>query len=179
MSFHILRLTTVLFASSVSLTIAQAPSSFPSHCLPRIDSDPPLDAQNCAIALNEFSSEFHELSLFTNTASEPGTVHLPYDRVHNDCRLRVEKIYRSKANVSVNDVWAQGIRLDRDCVSGEEFSGGRIFVDASAGLTVSLRPEGQGKEWEERFAAGNVLPDKGSKGEGVDGLVQITAGSGN
>ncbi|KAL8801691.1 MAG: hypothetical protein Q9182_004285 [Xanthomendoza sp. 2 TL-2023] len=178
MFYKTLPLATTLFASSISLTIAQSPSSFPSHCLPKIDSDPPLDAQNCAIALNDFSSEFHDLSLFTNTANEPGTVHLPYDRVHNDCRLRVEMIYRHEASVSVNDVWAQGIKLDRDCVSGEGFSGGRIFVDAPAGLTVSLRPEGQKREWEERFAAGNVLPDKAAKGEGSKGLVQTTTGSG-
>ena len=171
-------LASIVIATLCTHTLAQSPSSFPAHCLPRIDSDPSLDPQSCAIALNEFDSENGNLSNFTQNPSQPGTVQLPWDRTYNDCRLRVEMLYANEAEQSVHDVWAQGMTLLSNCVSHSNYVGGRIFVNP-AGLTLSLRPVGNDNGWEERFNTSSVVMGQSTSEEGATGagLTQVTAGS--
>lgn len=179
MKFTDLPFALLLIASSLSSFIAQPESWFPGHCLPRIASDPALDPQSCAIALNEFDSDNHnDTGLFTNILRGPGTLQLPRDRTYQDCRLRIELLYANEVAESVHDVWAQGDVLNHDCVFPAGYIGGRIFVN-SAGLMVTLLPAGDNGEWEERFNTSSITVGQDNEGVTIlPGATIITAETG-
>ena len=133
-----------------------AQSRFPSHCLVHQATDPVLSSASCKSAIDQYSNgHAATLTLFSNQPSSlNGTIQLPWDRVYNDCTLRIELIYAQKVQASISDVLTAADKLDGDCVRDSQYLGGRIFLNEQ-GLTLSFRPSVE-VNWEERFNQSSV-----------------------
>lgn len=178
MPIHTSLLALLILAVPLSTVLAQSPSAFPPHCLPRISSNPYLDPQSCAIAINHFESDNQNTTgVMTTEAAAPGEVQLPWDRTNRNCRLRVELLYANKVEQSTHNVWSQGNRLNTECMIKANFVGGMIIVD-DAGLAVSFRPAGDDNGWEGRFGAESVVVDAGSTSIQNPGLTEVTGSAG-
>ena len=94
----------------------------------------------------------------TTRTRKSSTIKLPWERTERGCKVRVEILDADDSETPVHDIWDRGMTLVSRCLIHSDSIGGKIVVDDEAGLTVSIRPEGDDEgDWELRFEKGSVV----------------------